>query len=115
MEAFGNHIAKGSNLIHDKEKSHKKLEEQLSLNSLSYDSKLLKGIQDKDNPLNPVNELCRLLKLFIRSHSGFIRNDFQGYLNLFHVIVNPPDNKYEKVKKILELGLEKSVLLRYKE
>jgi hypothetical protein len=27
---------------------------------------------------------------------------------------NPPENKYEKIDKILELGFQKSVLLRYR-
>lgn len=115
LEAFGKHITEGSTLIHDKEKAHEILVSQLSLSSIAYDSKDLKGMDDDANPLDPVNELCRLLKLFLRAHSGFIRDDLQGYLNLFHVIMNPPENKYEKVKKILELGLEKSVLLRYRD
>ena len=36
-------------------------------------------------------------------------------MNLFSVMVNPPWNKYEKVKKILELGLEKPVLVRFRD
>lgn len=115
IEAFEKHIATCATLIHDKEKAHEKLVEQLSLNSIEYDSKQLKTLEDKDNPLDPINEVCRFLKMFLRVHSGFIRADLQGYLNLFHLIVNPPENKYEKVKKILDLGLEKSVLLRYRD
>lgn len=115
LNAFEDHIVKGSTLIHDKEKAHNKLVEKLGLDDKPYDSKLLNGIADEDNPLCRVNDLCRLLKIFLRSHSGFIREDLQGYLDLFYVIVNPPGNKYEKVRKILELGLEKSVLLRYRD
>ena len=115
LEAFGKHITEGSTLIYDKEKAHEILVSQLSLSSIAYDSKDLKGLDDDANPLDSVNELCRMLKLFLRAHSGFIRDDLQWYLNLFHVIMNPPENKYEKVKKILELGLEKSVLLRYRD
>ena len=44
-----------------------------------------------------------------------MREDLQDYLNLFSIMVNPPKNKYEKVKKILELGLEKPVLIRFRE
>lgn len=40
---------------------------------------ILNGLDDDANPLDPVNELCRLLKLFLRAHSGFIRDDLQGY------------------------------------
>ena len=49
------------------------------------------------------------------SHSGFLREDLRDYLNLFSIMVKPPKNKYEKVKKILELGLEKPVLIRFRE
>ncbi len=74
LEAFGKHITEGSTLIHDKEKAHEILVSQLSLSSIAYDSKDLKRLDDA-NPLDPVNELCRLLKLFLRAHSGFIRDD----------------------------------------
>jgi hypothetical protein len=43
-----------------------------------------------------VNQLCRLLKLLLRSHSGFIREDIQGYLDIFVVMTNPPNDKHEK-------------------
>ena len=43
------------------------------------------------------------------------RDDIQDYLNLLSVMVNPPHNKYEKVKKNLELGLEKPVLVRFRD
>ena len=86
----------------------------LNLESEAYDSKKIKKLPDSKNPLNPVNQLCRLLQMFLRSHAGFIREDLQGYLNVFFVIMNPPENKYEKIEKILELGFHKSVLLRYR-
>ena len=81
----------------------------------AYDSRKLKGIPDNDNPLGRVNELCNLLQQFLASHSRFKRDDIQDYLNLFSVMVNPPHNKYEKVKKILELGLENPVLVRFRD
>jgi len=61
-----------------------------------------------------VNKLCRLLKLFLRSHSEFIREDIQGYLDIFFVMTNPPSDKYVKTEKLQELGFPKSVLLRYR-
>jgi hypothetical protein len=64
----------------------------LDLESEAYDSK---------NPLNPVNQLCRLLQMFLRSHIGFIREDLQGYLNMFFIIIYPPANKYAKIERIL--------------
>lgn len=107
LDAFSSHIKEGSHLIHDKEESHSALISRLGLTEESYDSRKLKGIPDKDNPLDRVNELCNLLQQFLSSsHSGFNRDDIQNYLNLFSVMVNPPKNKYEIVKKILELVLE---------
>ncbi|MCI7767989.1 MAG: hypothetical protein MSJ26_08455 [Oscillospiraceae bacterium] len=41
-DAFKDHIAPGSTLIHDKEKTHKKLVEKLNLKSVSYLSAELK-------------------------------------------------------------------------
>ena len=115
IEAFSSHIREGSHLIHDKEESHSTLISRLGLTDETYDSRSLKGIPDKDNPLDRVNDLCDLLQRFLSSHSGFMREDLQDYLNLFSIMVNPPENKYEKVKKILELGLEKPVLIRFRE
>jgi transposase-like protein len=115
IEAFGRHIKPGSRLIHDLDGSHHKLVTMLDLESEAYDSREIKKFPDSKNPLNPVNQLCRLLQMFLRSHAGFIREDLQGYLNMFFVIMNPPENKYEKIEKILELGFQKSVLLRYRE
>ena len=86
----------------------------LDLESEAYDSKVIKKLPDSKNPLNPVNQLCRLLQMFLRSHSGFLREDLQGYLNMLFIIMNPPENKYEKIERILELGFQKSVLLRYR-
>lgn len=114
LELFGNHIRPGSMLVHDMERAHGPLVEQLQLQSTVYNSKELKKLQDKDNPLDPVNELCRLAQMFLRAHSGFLRDDLQGYLNLFSILMNPPDNKYQKIEKMLDLGMTKPILLRYR-
>ena len=115
LDAFGSHIKEGSTLIHDKEKSHNVLVNALNLRSIAYDSRELKGLADKDNPLDKVNRKCALLKGFLNAHSGFNREDLQGYLNLFSIMVNPPENKYEKIEKILSLSLNKPILLRYRD
>lgn len=115
LDAFSSHIKEGSHLIHDKEKCHSALVKKLNLSEESYDSRTLKGIPDEDNPLDRVNELCNLLQRFLSSHSGFMRDELQDYLNLFSIIVNPPANKYEKVKKILNLGIEKPILARFRD
>jgi transposase-like protein len=54
LTTLKDHIAPKSTLIHDKEKSHKGLVKLLELESHTYDSKELKKLDDKDNPLNDV-------------------------------------------------------------
>ena len=114
LEAFSNHIRPGSRLIHDKEKSHASLASLLNLESEIHDSKNLKGVPDKDNPLNKVNQVCNMLQKFLNAHSGFNRSQMQGYLDLFCFIMNPPENKYEKLEKLLNLGIQNPKLLRYR-
>ena len=95
-ETFQKHIRAGSTLIHDKESTHRKLVEDLNLNSICYSSKDLKVLADSENPLNPVNRVHCLLKMFLNAHSGFNREDLQNYLNLFIKMVfeNPKSLKY---------------------
>jgi len=104
-DAFSTHIKEGSFLVHDMEKSHSILVSKLKLTSEVHDSRDTKKLVDKDNPLDPINQVCRLLKLFLKAHSGFMRKDLQDYLNLFCFIMNPPNNKYEKLEKLLNLAV----------
>ena len=90
-ETFKSHIAEGST-----EKTHKKLVEKLNLKSVSYSSSELKGLADSENPLNPVNRIHCLLKMFLNAHSGFSRDDLQSYLNLYSFVINPP---YDHLRK----------------
>ena len=102
-------------LIHDKERTHKKLVEKLSLKSKAFSSKDLKGLADSENPLNPINRVHCLLKMFLNAHSGFSRDDLQGYLNLYAFVINPPYEPLEKVEKLINLAFERPKLLRYRE
>ena len=113
--AFLNHIELGSTLIHDDEKSHRALVKILKLEDISYNTKNLKGLTDKDNPLNPINRKCDLLKKFLYTHSGFDRDDLQNYLNLFCFMVNRPSNKLDKVDTLLYLALNTKVTLKYRD
>ena len=65
-----------------------------------YASKDLKGLADSENPLNPVNRIHNLFKMFLNAHSGFNRDELQGYLNLYSFVINPPADHLEKVEKI---------------
>ena len=115
LEVFGKHIEPGATLIHDKEAAHKKLIRELSLKSESYSSKALKGLPDNDNPMNPVNRVHHILKKFLNAHSGFNRNDLQGYLNLFAFVSNPPVDLLEKVALVVDLTFRFPKLLRYRD
>jgi hypothetical protein len=114
-EAYGAHIAPASLLTHDMERTHHVLVDRLSLRSRAYNSKLLKGISDSENPLRHVNRLCFLLEVFLNSHSGFDRSDIQGYLDLFSVMMNPPGNKMEKAAMVLDRAMRYPKLLRYRD
>ena len=115
LELFRNHIKPGSTLIHDKESAHNKLVKELSLKSVEYDSKDLKGLPDCDNPLNPVNRVHAILTKFLNSHSGFKRSDLQGYLNLFALVSNPPSDLLEKVEIVIKMAFQNPRLLRYRD
>lgn len=115
FETFCTHIKAGSTLIHDKDVSHKKLVKELSLKSVSYASSELKGLPDDENPLNPVNRVHAILKKFLNAHSGFDRDDLQGYLNLFAFVTNPPRDLLEKVEIVIKTAFENPKLLRYRD
>ena len=115
FETFKEHIVPGSTLIHDKENTHKKLVEQLSLKSVCYSSKELKGLADIENPLEPENRVHCMLKVFLNAHSGFSRSDLQGYLDLYSFVINEPKDHLEKVEKIIKMVFEKPKSLRYRQ
>jgi transposase-like protein len=114
-EAFKNHIAIGSTLIHDKENAHKKLVRELQLNNVVYDSRETKLLGDKDNPLYRVNRIHYFLKSFLYAHRSFDRDRIQGYLNLFTFVMNPPVNHLEKAEILLNLAFENPKTLRFRD
>lgn len=114
-KVFLSHIMPGSLLIHDGENSHTELIESLGLKSEIHTTAETHDCKDEDNPLAPINHIHFLLKHFLRSHSSFKREDFQGYLDLFAFIINPPDNQLEKVDILLNLSLKSNDSLRYRE
>ena len=115
LRAFQEHIAAGSTLVHDRDNAHKKLITVLELNDESYDSRTLKKLADPDNPMNRVNRIHALLKVFLNAHRSFDRDSLQGYLNLFAFAVNPPADNLEKVEFLLNLALTTPKSLRYRD
>lgn len=114
-ETFISHIKAESTLIHDQEKAHNVLVEELKLKNKSYNSKILKGLKDKENPLYKINHQCFLLKEFLDAHSGFNRDNLQDYLNLFCFIQNPPHTPLEKIEILLNLAMSNPKLHTYRE
>lgn len=115
LATFESHIKAGSNLYHDKEKSHQSLVQSLNLIDHRFDGNEIKKLSNNDNPLNQVNQVCYLLKRFLNSHSGFNRDDIQEYLNLFCYIMNPPVNQLEKVRNLINRAVYLSKSLKYRE
>jgi len=114
-EAFKNRITKGATLIHDKEKAHRKLVEKLKLKSVTYDSREIKQLHGKENPLYRVNHIHFLLKGFLYAHASFNRDKLQGFLNLFSFVMNPPANHLEKAEILLDLAFKNPKTLRYRD
>lgn len=112
---FAAHIKEGSKIIHDDEKSHRKLVKDLKLNDENYSSNYLKKLTDNENPLRPINHQCDLIRQFLNTHSGFDREDLQDYLNLYCFMNSRPKNKVKKVSILLELALSTKVSLKYRE
>ena len=115
LAAYGPHIAEGSTLVHDKERSHGIVVRERKLTSEAYDSRLISKLPDKENPLQQVNRLCFLVKVFLDRHNGFDRSNMQDWLNLFSVMVNPPHDKMEKVAILLDRAMTHPVTLRYRD
>ena len=112
FETFRNHIKPSSILIHDEQLAHAKLVLELSLESMTYSSKYLKDLSDKDNPVTRCHDI---LKKFLNAHSSFNRDNLQGYLNLFAFVTNPPVEMLEKVELVIKLAFQNPKLLRYRD
>lgn len=113
--AYGKHIKEGSTIVHDKKKSHNILADKLNLISEAYSSEELKNIEDKDNPLAPVNSLHALAKSFMRQHGSYNRDNLQDWMNLLRFILNEPYDKYAKVLKFIELAINSPKRVKYRD
>jgi hypothetical protein len=113
-DAYGGHIEPGSKLVHDRENAHSVLVERLGLESVSYRSADLRGLDDAHNPLARVNRMHFLLKEFMHRHSGFDRDRIDDWLNLFSVIVNPPEDRLEKAAMVLDRAMATPISLPYR-
>jgi len=113
--AYCRHLSRGLELVHDRENSHRAVVRELGLASEAHDSREIKGLPDDENPLWKVNRLCFLLRLFLDGHSGFDRANFAGWLDLFWVMMNPPEDRLEKVAMVLDRAMASPNTLRYRD
>lgn len=113
-DAFIQFISRNSLLIHDRERAHRKLIKELELMEEVYSSKELKKLEDKDNPLDPVNRVHALLKKFFKAHSGFNRAELQDYLHVFSFMLNTPDDALQKIEIMLTWALRNPHTLKYR-
>lgn len=115
LAAYGPHIEPGSTLVHDMENAHNMLVRELGLASEAYNSKEIRGLPDRENPLRDVNRLHFLLKRFLDAHRGFDRARIAGWLDLFSVSVNPPKGAMAKAAMVLDRAMWCPKTLRYRE
>ena len=105
---YRKHLDENATLIHDGEKSHNRLAVEWVIKSVVYESDKTHGLKDKDNPLDPINDLHDKLGRFMRAHGGYDRSNIQDWLNLFWFIMNGSKDKYDKVK----LFIERAIMIR---
>ena len=113
-DALGNHIKPGSKLIHDGDNSHAVLIERLNLTEEVYTSSETKGLSDKDNPLDPINNLHSLAKRYMRAHGGYDRDNLQDWMNLIWFILSGQRNRYEKVDLFIRRAIVSPHVVKYR-
>lgn len=111
---FKKRFKEGSTIVHDENHSHNILFRDNKLFSESYNSKKIKELPAKKNPLEKINHIHFLFKDFIRSHGGFSRDEIDGWINIFSFLINPPFNAYKKIGYLINLALNTHKILRYR-
>lgn len=115
FEALGGRIAPGSTLVHDGDNSHSLPVERLNLKSEVHKTSETKGLPDCDNPMDPINGVHSMLKIFLRAHGPFKRRSLQGWLDLFAFIWNPPISRYDKAVLYLERAISQRKRIKFRD
>ena len=114
-DAMSSHIKPGSHLIHDGDNSHSILVKKLSLTESVYPTRMTRNLPDKDNPLDPINDLHSLIRRYMRVHGGYNRNQLQDWMNLICFILSNPVNRYEKVQKFIKIAIVSPGRVKYRD
>lgn len=56
-----------------------------------------------------------MMKLFIKNHGSFKRDNLQDWLNLISFILNKPNNRYEKVAEFIKMAIYNKKCIRFRE
>ena len=115
LKAYESHIKPNSHLIHDGEKSHNILVEKLALTQEVYKTEDTKQLDDEDNPLYKINHLHSLIKRFMKAHGGYNRDDLQDWMNLICFILSKPYDRYDKIKKFIEIAIHTPSRVKYRD
>lgn len=54
------------------------------------------------------------MKHFLEAHSGFRRDNPQGFLDVFYVMSSPPESKMEKAAFVLDHAMRNPNTLRFR-
>lgn len=114
-EALGKHIKPESKLIHDGDNSHGILVERLHLTEEVHPTSETKGLSDKDNPLDPINNLHSLAKRYMRAHGGYNRDNLQDWMNLIWFVLSEPSNRYEKVNLFIRRAIVSPHVVKFRD
>lgn len=101
-------------MIHDGEHAHGILIEQLNLMEEVHTTSETKGLSDKDNPLDPINNLHSLAKRYMKAHGGYNRDNLQDWMNLIWFVLADPTNRYEKVDLFIRRALLSPRVVTYR-
>ena len=98
-----------------REKSHNILVERLNLSQEVYKANDTKKLDDEDNPLYKINHLHSLIKRFMKAHGGYNRDDLQDWMNLICFILSKPYDRYDKIKKFIEIAINTPSRVKYRD
>ena len=74
-----------------------------------------KGLSDKDNPLDPINNLHSLAKQYMRAHGGYDRDNLQDWMNLIWFVLSEPSNRYEKVDLFIRRAIMSPHVVKFRD
>ena len=78
-------------------------------------NKETKELDSKDNSLESINEVHRMMILFMRNHGSINREQLQDWLNLMSFVLNKPNNRYKIIALFIKMAISNKKLIRYKQ